>query len=374
METHYAPAGRASEDDIFQLFKTVNNIPLVRELIDKTTEVMLILNKERQIVFTNKAFLDLIGANDINDVLGIRPGEALSCVHSEDVSGCGTTEFCIQCGAVNVILASQESHCEAHDECLLSMKGGSSVELSVVARPFNYAGHEFTFFSANDISEVKRKQVLEKIFFHDILNLAGGIYSVIDLFKEDALSDLPAEMLHLLHQSSSDMVKEINAYRTLLMAERDEFKAMPRHILTGELVEEVAALYSGSGGRSGIAVKIADDSCNMDIRTDPSLLKRILINMMKNAIEASFKGDVVTIACKKTEDGAVFQVHNPAVMADKVKMNIFKRTFTTKSTGSGLGTYSIKLLGEKYLKGKVSFYSGESEGTTFEVLLPEDIN
>jgi sensor histidine kinase regulating citrate/malate metabolism len=46
---------------------------------------------------------------------------------------------------------------------------------------------------------------------------------------------------------------------------------------------------------------------------------------------------------------------------------MFKRSFTTKGIGRGLGTYSMKLLGEKYLKGKVGFESSKQNGTTFYI-------
>ncbi len=46
---------------------------------------------------------------------------------------------------------------------------------------------------------------------------------------------------------------------------------------------------------------------------------------------------------------------------------MFNRTFSTKGEGRGIGTYSIKLLTENYLKGTVSFVSNESKGTVFSI-------
>jgi sensor histidine kinase regulating citrate/malate metabolism len=44
---------------------------------------------------------------------------------------------------------------------------------------------------------------------------------------------------------------------------------------------------------------------------------------------------------------------------------LFRRSFSTKGRGRGIGTYSMKLLGEKYLKGRVWFTSSPNAGTTF---------
>ena len=57
-------------------------------------------------------------------------------------------------------------------------------------------------------------------------------------------------------------------------------------------------------------------------------------------------------------------------MPREVQLQIFKRSFTTKGLGRGLGTYSVKLLTKKYLKGQVGFTTSPADGTTFHVTLP----
>jgi sensor histidine kinase regulating citrate/malate metabolism len=58
-------------------------------------------------------------------------------------------------------------------------------------------------------------------------------------------------------------------------------------------------------------------------------------------------------------------------MPEEVKLQVFKRSFSTKGKGRGLGTYSIKLLTEKFLKGKVYFISEENFGTEFTIEIPD---
>jgi len=58
-------------------------------------------------------------------------------------------------------------------------------------------------------------------------------------------------------------------------------------------------------------------------------------------------------------------------MHEDVQLQLFQRSFSTKSgTGRGVGSYSVKLLTEKYLRGTVTFSSSEAQGTTFTVRLP----
>ena len=68
----------------------------------------------------------------------------------------------------------------------------------------------------------------------------------------------------------------------------------------------------------------------------------------------------------------VFAVHRPAVMPEEVQLQMFQRSFSTKGQpGRGIGTYSMKLLGERYLGGQVQFDSRPPEGTTFTLSLPK---
>jgi len=73
---------------------------------------------------------------------------------------------------------------------------------------------------------------------------------------------------------------------------------------------------------------------------------------------------------ERKEASVVFSVQNPGVMPHTTQLQIFQRSFSTRGPGRGTGTYSIKLFGEHYLKGKVWFSSSEEEGTTFFLSLP----
>jgi len=370
METRFASPDRSSDDVVLQLFKKLNQLPIVQELINKSIEFMFILDKNRQIVFANQAFMDLLGVKSFPEIIGLRPGEAVGCIHSDEVSGCGTSEFCVTCGAVNAVVKSQDNNVKVEEECLLSIGGNKSVELLVVAQPFDYFGYSFTFVSAKDIGETKRKKTLEKMFFHDILNLANGIYSVADLLNEEPLSDLPPEMRKLLHQSSLNMINEISDYRTLILAEKDELKVVRTNVDCTDILQGCALLYKNLAFQRGVELVLLNNTEMLQIKTDYNLLHRVLINMIKNAIEASGIGDKVTIWKEAKNNSVLFHVKNETVMPESVKLQIFQRTFTTKENGSGLGTYSMRLLSEQYLHGKVSFVSNEDDGTVFTVSIP----
>jgi sensor histidine kinase regulating citrate/malate metabolism len=64
------------------------------------------------------------------------------------------------------------------------------------------------------------------------------------------------------------------------------------------------------------------------------------------------------------------ECHNRAAMSPEVQRQVFKRSFSTKGKGRGLGTYSMRLLTERHLNGEITFTSDQVSGTTFAVVLP----
>jgi signal transduction histidine kinase len=119
---------------------------------------------------------------------------------------------------------------------------------------------------------------------------------------------------------------------------------------------------------------ISEEGEPFSIDTDPVLLRRILGNMTKNALEASESNGVVTLSAFQKGEKSTFSVHNNSYMEREVQLQVFNRSFSTKGKGRGIGTYSIKLFSEKYLKGKVYFDSSRKKGTTFYLELNNEFN
>jgi sensor histidine kinase regulating citrate/malate metabolism len=92
--------------------------------------------------------------------------------------------------------------------------------------------------------------------------------------------------------------------------------------------------------------------------------------MVKNALEACKVGETVTLNCESSYNQVHISVHNPTVMPHHVQLQVFQRSFSTKGSDRGLGTYSMKLLAENYLHGKVQFQSSPESGTKFVVTVP----
>lgn len=369
LPTLFAPAERATPEDVQRqhLLFAAQELPI--HLSDAVPDLLMILNQERQIVFANRELAGTLGVA-AERLLGMRPGEALTCIHHEaGLSGCGTGEACQNCGLVQSILASQKGQPGSQDG-QLSLANGEALDVRAWATPITVNGEAFTIFVLTDISAEKRRRVLERIFFHDVLNTAGGLRGYTSLLENAPDSEVEVIRESIYHLSNR-LIDEIQAQRELAAAEANELTPHFEPVNSRGLLRQVLEIYRKHDTAEGKTLTL-DPDCQAvpGFESDPVLLRRVLGNMVKNALEATREGEVVTVGSRATFVGVEFWVHNPAVMPRAVQLQIFQRSFTTKGGGRGLGTYSIKLLSERYLGGTVSFSTSEADGTTFRVSLP----
>ena len=370
--TEFAPAERASDDVIQRQADLVARQPLIAELLNSVLNYVLILNQERQIVFASKNVLELVPGATLKDVLGKRPGEAMGCIHPDpSTGGCGTTAFCSECGAVKSILTSLAGRRDCEECRMIRLVGAEkqAMDLLVACTPLMIEGETYSLAAIADISHEKRRRALERVFFHDVINSAGGLQGYVKLMERNAPDDI-REQVQMLDAGVRHVLEEIVAQRDLVAAEQSELAVDPEPLKTRTVLENVVRLYADHPAADDRTLRVDPKSASQDIVSDSRLLRRVLGNMIKNALEASRPGQVVTAGCAEEGNGVRFWVHNPTFMPANVQLQVFNRSFSTKGSGRGLGTYSIKLLVERYLKGKAGFTTSEEDGTTFFVILP----
>jgi len=314
----------------------------------------------------------LSGVDTLGSFLAKRPGEAMGCVFSDkEAGGCGTSMNCRECGAVQAIMESIIGKVQAERDCQLLLKIGADTaakDLRVSVSPWKAGGDIYYVVTLMDIEDEKRRRVLERIFFHDILNSAGGASGLIDMLLDEVPQE-SREVVGIVKASLFGMVEEIQRQKQLLSMERKEFIVSIMTLQGLEIVKAIAAEFLSHPKAIGKEIILDEKAVNVVVHADFALLRRVIVNMLMNALEATQEGGVVMLGLRKEDEKGVFWVKNSAVMSESVKLQVFKRSFSTKGQDRGLGTYSVKILTENYLGGEVGFSSEEHEGTTFWVKL-----
>lgn len=370
MQSSPPSADRATTEIVYEQYEIFVGSHC-REFFDTLPVMILALNKHRQVVFANMTAVSFLGLNQVEEVLGKRPGEALGCVNAAiSLGGCGTSRHCRKCGAARALFAAVEG-AVGRGECKLLRRENEQLEgldLSVNASPLCIGERQYVIFSITDVSHEMRRRSMERIFFHDVLNLAGGISGLVELLVEEVPPG-SGDMLPVLSSATRSLVDEIIAQRELLAAESNELTVTTEVISARSLLGILQRLYATSPAAQGQELRL-DDCADALVSTDRRLAQRVLGNMIKNALEAGLPGDSVVLGCQAETTSVRFTVHNNAYIPRDVQDSIFHRRFSTKSASRGLGTYSMLLLTERYLKGEVGFESDKGTGTTFSLRLP----
>jgi signal transduction histidine kinase len=109
-----------------------------------------------------------------------------------------------------------------------------------------------------------------------------------------------------------------------------------------------------------------------DFASDHSMVKRILFNLVNNAVQAMPEGGTLTISANSSCDKVFLCVEDTGVgIPEDIKSKLFLPMVTTKSKGQGFGLAVVKRLVEA-LDGTVTFESHQGQGTKFTVRLPKD--
>ncbi|MEI6595367.1 MAG: PAS domain-containing sensor histidine kinase [Bacteroidota bacterium] len=374
----FASAHRASNEQLEADYALIKNSDWISSFINTMPEVVAILNDERQIIFANDELLKLLDVKDSKLLLGSRPGEVLKCINATLMdAGCGTCENCRYCGAVLSILESQAKSKKVTKDCRITTEENGVhefLDLKVTTAPFSFQGNYYSILTIEDISDKHRRAMLERLFFHDILNIVGSLKGISDLLiRTQNDEETSGKYIGIVNKLSKELLEEILSQRVMINAEEGELVPENVEVTILDILNEPASYISHHQVAANKKIIISDDAYSGHIQIDPMLLKRVIINMLKNALEATQKGGQVKLNCRKENNFLLFTVQNPGFMPKNIQAQVFQRSFTTKGKGRGLGTYSIKLLTERYLKGTVGFSTSEEQGTEFYVKIPNPL-
>jgi signal transduction histidine kinase len=372
METDFAPSKRATKEEITiqqALFTKPENLFTLHE---SASELVAVLNRERQVIYANNAFVKFLGLDDAEQVYGSRVGELLSCIHAdENPGGCGTAKDCRYCEAILTVLKTFETGESYREECMVYTQRnnqGVSLNFRLQTVPIEIGEFSFVLISIQDLSVEKHREALERIFFHDILNTVSSLKIKLDLLLR---AKNPQEKLIKDANVIADLLaNEIKNQQMIIHAENKTLRVNFEETDTLDSLKKIIMHFDGSPLLKGKVLELAPFSEAVKINTDSKILHRILVNAVKNALEASDKENTISIGSKKENGHVLFHVHNAGVIPPEVRARIFYRYFSTKGKNRGLGTYSMKLLTEQYLGGKVSFTSEIEKGTSFYITIP----
>jgi PAS domain S-box-containing protein len=205
---------------------------------------------------------------------------------------------------------------------------------------------------------------------HDIRNPLQAIFGDTYLLKNDVES-LPENSIKKNMIESIGGIEENLTYINKIILDLQDYAKTPKPnlevIAIGKILQETLST-AAIPKEVQVSLLLEDDS--LKLKTDPTYMKRILANLISNAIQALPNGGKISIGVKRNQDKALLSVKDTGQgIPLEVRDKIFTPLVTTKPRGQGFGLAVVKKLTEA-LNGKVTFESELGKGTQFNIEFP----
>ncbi|WP_084489970.1 PAS domain S-box protein [Desulfotignum balticum] len=369
--------------------------------------VIMVVNAERRIQQVN-GFATQFAGRAAEEMLGLRGGEALRCLHVlDDPRGCGFGEFCQQCVIRNTVLDTLETgktHLQIEVPYYFKGQDNKTRELQLLmsTTPVEVKGERLALLTLQDITERKQAET-EQVKLQEQLNqsqkmesvgrLAGGVAHDFNnmlgvILGHTELALLQADENHELHDDLKEIHKAAKRSADItkqLLAFARKQTISPEQLDLNDTVESMLNMLRRLIGED-IDLVWQPAAHIWPVEMDPSQIDQILANLCVNARDAiSGVGKLTIETGRKTFDEEYCKEHAGFIPGDFVLLavsdngcgmdketleNLFEPFYTTKDSGKGTGLGLATVYGiVKQNNGFINVYSEPGQGSTFKIYL-----
>ena len=183
------------------------------------------------------------------------------------------------------------------------------------------------------------------------------------------------ESLAILHHEARRLARIVDDMFTLSRADAGQFPVNPRELYLDELVAECVQSVRTLAAAKSITLSV-ESTCELPAFADESLLSRMLLNLLDNAIKYTPAGGTVTVVTAATPGPQITVSDNGPGISQELQPRIFERFFRadqartrSNSGGAGLGLSIAKWIAEAH-HGSLELTRSGPDGTIFTVRLP----
>ncbi|MGD0342547.1 MAG: ATP-binding protein [Bacteroidales bacterium] len=232
------------------------------------------------------------------------------------------------------------------------------IQLSLKASFFKTRDEELTIVSVQDIkNELDEKELeswmkLIRVLMHEIMNSITPITSLSDslynMFKSGVEPILPEEVtdktigttlqgLNVIRDQGKGLMSFVESYRKLTRIPQPDRKLFK----VSDLITRIQILFNSLEKNKKIRLSVNNKDPELELFADENQISQVLINLLKNAIEANEDNQeaVITLSAGKDQDNhpEICIIDNGPGIRENLLDEIFVPFFTTRKEGSGIG-------------------------------------
>lgn len=214
------------------------------------------------------------------------------------------------------------------------------------------------------------REEVERMSRHDLKTPLNSIIGVTRLLRDDPRTAHDhLELLGVTERAGYRMLEMVNLSLGLFKMETGAYDFRPQAVNLAEVVDRVLVDMQSHAEANKVSVRLARAGhAPVYARAEELLCYSIVANLLKNAVEATPPRGAVTIALQ-AGDPVLLSIHNPGMVPAAVAERFFDKYVTAgKSGGTGLGTYSARLMA-RVQEGELTMASSELAGTTLTLAL-----
>jgi len=267
------------------------------------------------------------------------------------------------------------------DEIECSLADGNRLNLEIMSKAIVYNQQDAILTIFRDITNRKKmerlKQDAEMIMQHDLKTPLNVMTGYSELFMKKKLPEDFQKYVFSIYESSNYMMNMLENSLDMIKIEDGTHKLKPEKFDLLFLINELRDEYGPIMAKKNVTLSFQKDGSDARwndicyLTGEKIYIKRMLGNLIKNAIEASDHGNTVTVSIWNREDYHTIEIHNYGVIPESIRSKFFQKYMTEgKKGGVGLGTYSALLIARMH-GGSIDFSSSKEEGTYIKVTIPK---
>ena len=204
---------------------------------------------------------------------------------------------------------------------------------------------------------------------HDIRNPLQAIVGDIYLLKEYLKSMPKSETQKEAAESLDSIETNVNYINKIVSDLQDYSRSINPEYSDFNLKDTIETILQSVNRQNDLDISV-NITPSFFVTSDRNIIRRILSNLIVNAIQAMPTGGKISLSSFREEGNILIIVEDTGVgIPEDIKPKLFSPMFTTKAKGQGLGLAVVKRLIEA-LNGTISFESQEGKGTKFVIKLP----
>ncbi len=198
---------------------------------------------------------------------------------------------------------------------------------------------------------------------HEIKNPLNSLALLFELFEKK----LPAAFHEEISQGSQE-VRKISRIIDRFSASLKPLNLKKEFFTLKELMDGIIASLETERGSKDVTLKYSEES-KVSLRADKELLSQVFLNLLRNSLEATEKGDIEVQAKEHRSKIFITIQDTGRGLSEEESKHIFDPFFSRKKEGMGIGLYLTKKIIEAH-DGKIACESQLGKGTTFFIRIP----